>query len=123
MARLEQVKAKYSQFNTARDEIVKNFRPDLGIDTDPGKRGVFFGNEIYEGTAPWAIRVMATGFQGNLVSKSIDWLLYKMEMNELNGIDEIDGWLQDIKEHMTGVYRRSNFYDVQPQFTLNSLTV
>lgn len=119
--RLDQKERQYQRFNSARDEIVKQFRPDLGIDTN--NAGEFFGDEIYEGTAPWAIRVMATGFQGNLVSKSIDWLLYKMKQDNLNGVDQIDIWLQAVKEHMSSVYRRSNFYDVQPLFTLDSLSI
>lgn len=119
--RLEQKKAHYLPFETANDEIVQQFRPDLGIDIDLD--GDFFGDQIYEGTAPWAARIMATGFQGNTISKAIDWLFYKMQQEDLNGIDEIDIWLQKRKEHMVGVYRRSNFYDVQPKFTLDAFTI
>lgn len=121
--RLSQLELKYNQFQISRDWIVSLFRPDIAIDTEESSRGNFLGNDIYEGTAPWAARVMATGLQGNLVSKSIDWIQYLMKQFELRGIDELDVMLQDVKDHMTDVYRRSNFYDVQPQFTLNGLTI
>lgn len=121
--RLSELEQKYYSFQDSRDTITELFRPDLGIDTEDGKDGTFFGSDIYEGTAPWAARVAATGFQGNLVSQSIDWFMYLMSASELRGIDQLDTWCQDVKDHMTAVYRKSNFYETQPQFTLNGLTI
>ncbi len=45
-----------------------------------------------------------------------------IEQYELKGIDALDIWAQMIKEHMAAAYQRSNFYDVQPQFTHDGLT-
>jgi len=118
-----QISERYEQFNDARDEIVEFFRPDLGIETDEDYEGDFFGEAIFEGTPPWAARVMATGFQGNLVSKSIDWLSYLMADTRLRGVDPLDKWVQDVKEHMTDAYQNSTFYDEQPQFTLDAVTI
>jgi hypothetical protein len=119
--RLNQRANVYSKFNTARDTVVSYFRPDLGIDT--GKDGDFFGQDIYEGTPAWAARVFATGFQGTTISANIDWISYSMKQQELRGVDKIDVWCQDIREHMTSVYRESNIYGVWPQFTLDSVTI
>ncbi len=121
--RLEERKTAYNRFNKGRDSICDYFRPDLGINTDENNRGKFFGANIYEGTAPWAARIAAVGLQGNLVSKSIDWFMYLMKESELRGIDALDIWVQDVKDHMTYVYRQSNFYDVQPNFTLDGMTI
>ena len=121
----------YSRLNINRDVIVSCFRPDealfVGEESDShgdSKRNMSFtGQDIYNGGGPWYSQLMATGFQGSLVSKNIDWIRYQMKDLRLKGIDELDVWNQDIKEYMSDVYQLSNFYDVQPQFTLNGLTI
>lgn len=118
---LEQIQRKYQNFIISRDWIVTLFRTDLGINFD--REGKFFGEGIYEGTAPWASRTMAKGLQGNMVSRGVDWLMYRMQQEELNGVDELDIWCQDIKDHMTQVYKQSNFYDVQPGFIHDGVTI
>jgi len=122
--RLAQSEKGHIKFNRARDDIVAYFRPDLGSDVTADGDGSFFGTDIYEGTAPWAARVMAKGFQGNLISSASDWIMYAMKQFELVGVDELDIWLQDIKEHMLAVYQHSNLYKtVLHQFTLDGLTI
>lgn len=110
----------YAKVNNNRDVITTYFRSDEIVDTD--EKGNLVGQCIYNGGGPWYSRLMATGFQGSLVSKNIDWIRYQMERFELKGIDEIDIWLQEIKEFMTADYQRSNFYDIQPQFTHDGVT-
>lgn len=110
----------YGKVNANRDIITTYFRSDEIIDTD--KKGNLVGQNIYNGSGPWFSRMMATGFQGSLVSKNIDWFRYRMKQLELKGVDELDIWVQDIKEHMSSKYQDSNFYDVQPQFTHDGLT-
>ncbi|MBU1082496.1 MAG: hypothetical protein KKB59_18565, partial [Spirochaetes bacterium] len=119
--RLSQQKQKYSKWRTGQDRIVEIFRPDMGTTSD--KDGDFFGADIYEGTPAYAVDTMATAFHGNTVSKSIDWIKYQMGDYKLRGIDELDTWCQDIRDHMTVVYRRSNFYDIQPQFTKDAFSI
>lgn len=121
----------YSRLNTNRDVINACFRPDqamfVGEEKDShgdSKRNMdFAGQDIYNGGGPWYSQLMATGFQGSLVSKNIDWIRYQMKDLRLKGVDELDIWNQDIKEYMSDVYQLSNFYNVQPQFTLNGLTI
>lgn len=110
----------YTQINQNRETITAYFRSDEILETDD--KGNLVGQDIYNGAGPWYSRMMATGFQGSLVSKNIAWIRYQMREFELKGIDELDQWCQDIKDHMTDVYQRSNFYDVQPQFTHDGLT-
>ena len=80
------------------------------------------GQNIYNGSGSWYSRMMAIGFQGSLVSKNIAWIRYQMEQFELKGVDELDVWVQDIKEHMSDAYQKSNFYGLQPQFTHDGVT-
>ncbi|MDD5010498.1 MAG: portal protein [Phycisphaerae bacterium] len=120
--RLDERKTAYSKFNSARDSIATYFRQDLGLYAD-GDGGSFFGSSIYEGSGAWVCRTAAKGFQGNMVSPSIDWIQYLMGQIELRGIDELDKWCEDIKEHNTSAYRRSNLYSILPNYTLDGLTI
>lgn len=119
---LGQIEKAYIKFNAARDSIVDYFRPDLGSDITPDGDGTFFGENIYEGTGPWAARVMARGFQGGLVTEATDWIDYIMQQTELRDNDQLDIWLQDVKDHMSDVYQHSNLYTVLPNFTLDGVT-
>ncbi len=110
----------YAKVNNNRDVITHYFRSDEIVDTD--EQGRLVGKAIYNGSSSWYSRMMATGFQGSLVSKNIPWIRYQMDAFELKGIDPLDQWLQDIKDHMADAYQRSNFYDVQPQFTHDGVT-
>jgi len=121
--RFTQRKQVYDRFKPDRDAMAEYFRLDLDIEVDERTNQLILGREIYEGTGPWAARVMATGFQGKLMSKSIDWIMYEMGQQELQGIDELDIWCQKIKEYMATSYQQGNFYDVQPNFTLDGITI
>ena len=112
----------YARLNNARETICEYFRPDLGSDYDEAADMLQLGGDIYEGSGPWSARTMATGFQGNTVSKRIDWRSYQMSDERVHGVDELDIWVQDVKKHMSRVYQDGNFYDVQPQFTLDGIT-
>lgn len=119
--RWEQKSADYAKANNNRGLMCAQFRSDEIVQTDD--KGQLVGQEIWNGTGPWYSRMMATGFQGSLASKNIPWTRYMMEEFKLKGIEELDIWLQDIKEHMANAYEsRSNFYDVQPQFTHDGVT-
>ncbi len=128
--RWKEKESQYSRINRNREVVVRCFRPDelpVGGEqrnsTNAEQNMEFLGQDIYQGSPVHVSRNMATAFQGSLVSKNIDWFKYQMEQYELKGIDQLDIWLQEIKEYMTDVYNRSNFYDVQPQFTLDGLTI
>ena len=94
----------YDRLNGARENICAYFRPDLGSAYDEAADMLQLGGDIYEGSGPWAARTMATGFQGNTVSKRIDWRSYQMSDERVHGIDELDIWVQDVKKHMSRVY-------------------
>jgi len=121
------MESQYSTRNGNVEQIIRIFRSDEQTDNDSSsssgaKNMDLLGQDIYNGSGPWYSRSMATGFQGSLVSKNIAWIRYQMEQFSLRTVDELDIWLQDIKDYMTEAYQRSNFYDVQPQFTLDGIT-
>ena len=118
-----QRKRGYVKFNTAREDIIRLMRPDLGADTDPDGDGSFFGDDIYDGVGSWAIGVMARGFQGGLASPDTDWIDHEFSDDSLAEVDELTEWLQDIKRHITNVYKSSNFYQILPQMTKDGLSI
>ena len=118
--RKDQTDNDYAKVNHNRDVMTTYFRSDEIIDTDD--KGELVGQAIYNGSGSWYGRTMATAFQGSMVSKNTDWFRYMFDILELKGIDELDIWTQNVKEHMTGAYQKGNFYDVQPQFTYDGLT-
>ncbi|MDD5328075.1 MAG: portal protein [Phycisphaerae bacterium] len=119
--RLTQQAQKYIKWRTAQDKIIEIFRSDMGIESSLD--GDFFGADIYESTPAYALEIMSTAFRGSTVSEALDWIRYGMGAFELRGIDKLDQWCQDIRDHMTAVYRRSNFYDVLPQFTKDAFSI
>ena len=113
----------YTRLQDAREHICDFFRPDLGVDYDETHDMLMLGGDITEGSGPWVARTASTQFQGNTVSKKLDWFDYGFSDDRLNGIDELDRFRQDLKTHNSNVYQRGNFYDVQPQFTLDGWTI
>jgi len=112
----------YERLRKARENVCDFYRPDLGVDYDESHDMLMLGGDIYEGTGPWVARTASTAFQGNTVSKKLDWFKYRFTDDRVEGIDELDEWTQGMKDHLASVYQRGNFYDVQPQFTLDGWT-
>ncbi len=113
----------YVKFNSARDSIVELMRPDLGSDTTPDGDGTFFGQDIYDGVGPWSVGVMARGFQGGLVTADADWFEHDMADPILDEVDALSIWLQEADDHLTAVFRESNFYKVLPTFTKDGVSI
>lgn len=118
--RWTEMDSRYSIVNRNRELIVNYFRCDELLDIDD--QGQLQGDEVYNASGMWYSQLMARGFQGMLVSKNIAWIEYLLDHYELQGVDFLDEWLQEVRAFMVDDYQRSNFYDVQPQFTLDGLT-
>jgi len=116
--RLESIRTRWDD---ERDDVVELTRPDLYRKED--ERGQFLGSSIMEGTAPWALRIMALGFQGSLVNQNMQWRESQMEDKRFKGVDEVNKWLQDVDEEMGSDYARSNYYDILPKYTLDGLSI
>lgn len=113
----------YNRLRTARENICDFFRPDLGVDYDEAADMLMLGGSIYEGSGPWVARTASTAFQGNSVSRKLDWLKYGYSDERLTGIDELDNHAQNMTKHISNVLQNGNFYDIQPQFTLDAWTI
>ena len=113
----------YDRLRTARESICDFFRPDLGVDYDESADMLMLGGNIYEGSGPWVARTASTAFQGNSVSRKLNWLKYGYSDERLTGIDELDNHAQNMTKHISNVLQQGNFYDIQPQFTLDAWTI
>lgn len=90
---------------------------------DNGVEGRFRGQKIYEGTPPWALRVMADGWIGSLVSQVRPWMKYQFPDKELRGNDDVNKWMQDLEDHMIVVYRSSELYPALGPYSRAGLSV
>lgn len=117
-----------SPYDAQRDEICERLRPDLVKGQDKTE-GAFEGGLIVEGTAPYAVLVWCRGFMYNMISRRIDW--FREAVPEppagsgisFKGNDQVNQYLQDVKDCIAAAYNRSTYYDVVPEFTLNGGTM
>lgn len=121
--------ARRSPYDDQTDEICDLFRPDLvkGLVGDK-EEGAFASSRIIEGTAPYAAQVWQRGFYGNIMSMKTPWWRDKLTEPptwsgiKFKGNDDVNQYLQDVDDHLRSVYRKSNFYNVMPQFILDGGT-
>lgn len=85
--------------------------------------GTIRGNKLYEGTPSWALRIMADGWLGNLVSDQNPWLKYVFSLRVLRDNDKVNQWLQDLEDYMYSVYRQSEIYFALAPYTRVALSV
>jgi len=112
------------------DEICELFRPDL-VKGKVGEKkiGAFEGSKIVEGTGPYSALIWQRGFLGSMLSRKSDW--FKDRLKEppswtgikFKGNDQVNQYLQDFDDHVSSIYKRSNYYDVMPNFVLDAGTV
>lgn len=67
--------------------------------------------EIYDDTCLKALNIREDGLYGYHVSPALKWFRSRMADKELDELDEIRQWLQEVDEGMYYAYSRSNFYD------------
>ena len=129
-ARQSDYEDRRRQYDDQRQVIVELLRPDLVKGTVGTKtEGAFEGSRIIEGTGPHAALTWQQGFMGNMISRKAEWFRDRLEEPpvwtgvKFKGNDEVNAYCQDVTDHMTRVYQRSNYYDVMPQFVLDGGTV
>lgn len=78
--------------------------------------GTRIGTNIYD-TAPCDyLNKLIDGFQGYVVSPSIDWFDMVFTIDELNRNTEAREWLDEVIERLYARFRDSNFYDAIHEF-------
>lgn len=104
------------------DEIINYYRPDIKTFEKRGSNDIeLLGEHMFEGSPAWASRLMSEGWQGYLVSRSIEWV--KHQLLDMKGIDEVNKWLQDFDDYMYSVYKDSTLYDNLGSYCRHGVTV
>lgn len=128
----ERIILRHSYIKTLREPwepdcnlITEMFSPERVKFSNAENRSTIsiLGAKIYEGTGPWALRLMADGIQGQLASRSLEWFRHDVDDVFLKGNDDINQWLQNFDEHSYSVYRKSTFYDSLSPFCRAGLGV
>lgn len=122
--RQTQVESYRQPYDDRFSEIVDFCDPGLTAwSTHENTEGKFRGEKVYEGTPPWALRVMADGWLGSLVSQSLRWFKYLFPDKELRENDEVSAWMQEYEDTMYSWYRNSELYVGLSPFTRAALSV
>jgi hypothetical protein len=121
--RFEQLKKIRDPYDPCWDEIIDIYRPDMArFERKEGDNEIeLLGEHIFEGTPAKSARIMSEGWQGYLVSRSIEWVKHGLE--DLKGVDEVNKWLQEFDDYMYSVYKNSTMYDNLGMFCLDGVTV
>jgi len=106
------------------DDIIDIFRPDIVRFSESKDRNIeLLGEYMVEGTGAWSARLMAEGWQGYLVSRSIEWFQHVIGDLHLKGNDDVNKWLQDFDEQMYSAYADATFYESLGSYCRHGVTV
>lgn len=93
-------------------DIIEVFNPGLTEFDDQANSDKSKIRDTFDGTPSSALRVMADGMQGSIISRSLPWLRYNLPgpRGVFKGNDQVIQWLQDCEDHMFPVYGKSGLY-------------
>lgn len=113
----DQMMRRYNRLIDERDpyvpdwkDIAKYLYPRREF-LDKPKKGKRIATNIYDTKPIDFFNKLVNGYQGYMVSKSIDWFDMIFTIPELDNNSEAREWLDQVKEHLYYRYNDSNFYD------------
>lgn len=81
-------------------------------DFDPNsKAGDNLAEDIFDGTAPVDLQLMADGFQGYVAGPAIRWFKLQLTSEEQMEIPGVRDWLEVDERIMYAIFQRSKFYE------------
>lgn len=80
------------------------------------RAGLKVGTAIYDSTAMDALRDLADGLFGYLISPAMQWFVLRVEDERLMDIKEVRAWLEAASWQMYSALQRSNFYEIMPEY-------
>jgi hypothetical protein len=80
-------------------------------DDDGPNQGESRYDNIFDGTAQRALRVLAAGMQGGLTSPARPWFRLSLYDEELMSIASVKQWLDECQKRMYARFAKSNFYN------------
>lgn len=108
-----QAKAYKDKYITPKDEEVVNLvLPEYGeFGSDPD-----WEDMRYDSIGTECLVQLADGMYGNLTPSSKMWFRYQFEDDSLSKSSAGGGYLEELTQHMVGVFNRSTYYDAGPEF-------
>lgn len=106
-------------------EVITYCRDDLDrfLDINPGSGQAHELGEYQMTSRPMSnLEDAADAYCGNTFVPQ-GWFGYTMADPRLQGIDEIQAWLQRAEEYMGGVYANANLYPQMPNLAMDSLSI
>lgn len=80
------------------------------------RKGLKVGTSIYDSTATDALRDLADGLFGYLISPAMQWFVLRVEDERLMTVMEVRRWLEEASWQMYSALQRSNFYEIMPEY-------
>lgn len=135
----ELLKNVRSPYEAEVDEVIKFVNHGRRkISDKDGLKGGRTGQDIYDGTAMSAASLASDGIHGYLCSQSIHWFDFtlpgKLMFSRTSGLRRFSGkrlddypdvkvWLDDCEEVQYAAFSRSNFYEQNPLFVREGMTI
>jgi hypothetical protein len=115
---IREIKSRQGMLETTRksweglwDDISRNLYP-LREDVDQTAiSGEKLGREIYDGEGIYSHTVLTDGLHGHMINPAIRWMKLEMRDKRLNAVRAIRMWLDEVEEHIYGIFTDSTFYD------------
>jgi len=107
------IEEQRQEWETHWSEITDYILPRRGFYSSKGfqaNKGEKRHDNIIDGTATRALRVLAAGMQGGLTSPARPWFRIGLVDEELEQFKRVKLWLADVEKILYRTYSRSNFY-------------
>ena len=114
-----ELRSKRLPYEMTWEELARYFHPyreDL-FSTKP--KGLVLGRYLYDPTGVSAVRMLAEGLFGYLMSPALDWFRLEILDNEDPGVSY---WLECVVKGLYTALRRSNFYSEIVEFLTDGIT-
>lgn len=118
--RFEKIRTPYER---VWEEVGRYIMPRLEFMVLDYMKGKKIGTYAYDGTAINAVDLLINGFQGHLVSKSIEWVLLEYENPELNDVYDARVALEETNHRLYVTLESSNFYSSIHEYIGNGASV
>lgn len=106
-------------FEVTWEQLARYFHPYREDLFDNKVKGLVLGRYLYDPTGVFAVRMLAEGLFGYLMSPAIDWFRLEIVDNE---DPETKLWLESIVKALYAALRRSNFYSEIVEFLTDGIT-
>jgi len=120
--RRDNLKAQRTPYEADWMDIAKYLYPRREFLNLKPTEGTRVATNIYDTAPVDYFNKLTNGFQGYMVSASIDWFDMQFENDELNRIRESREWLDVVVERLYERFRDSNFYDAIHDYIKNGLS-